>query len=206
MLKKPYKLIHSEGASDYHLMMLDNIEVFLGVLNIGALEYKKKNKVKVKKMLSKMNTLKLDSGLLWLFITILSMATEHKEETFEDDVDTYAEFTEQDNKDVIAGFKAFAQESEATLDNIEFIKFPKNPVVKGFIKDSFHYYLTTHTSILTRTHLLYRVSKFGVLQVVEVEEVGANEDTITREVNSYILGRDLMAKIIINIEHRYGGE
>lgn len=213
MLKKPYKLFHQEGLNDYYLATLNDLEVYLGIVTLSIFQkYTRfpfifKRRVEVPTV-TKLQTLPIDSHIMWLLITYLSINPTKTEESVEDGkvINYYDSLSELDNRDIVEGLKSFIEDSGVTLNNLEFNKYVKNPVAKGFIKQGFHYYVTTAPSTISRTHWCYRLTKYGVLQIVEINETGYVDDSVTREVNTYLLNKDLVTKIIMIIEKTYGGE
>lgn len=88
--------------------------------------------------------------------------------------------------------------SDAIKLGIRVTHTPKNEVVKGLIKEGWHYFATQNHNSMRRSHYVYRTGLYGgYLHLLAIDEMGfSNRDGLTTNMSDMILPREYIDKVL----------
>lgn len=191
-----YSLLHDKGTGEIYIVET----VYKHIPKWSFLGY-----TRYRKIIESIDYIPINLSTLALLHNTLKLKPEH--EDYEDDEYVKYEVVDKAMNDKIRkDFNKQMEKLEAPADILASTivgDLPNNNVVKGFVKDGWHYFSTETDSTLRRTFYLYRTGVYeGYLHLMLVDEIGfANSDTIVSYVSSAILPREFMLSVLMEFDY-----
>lgn len=158
-----------------------------------------------KKITESIDYMPIDLSTLSIMFNVLNLkAIEKTDDIIDDDLgisEEYETISDVQNKKLRDDFMNRLD----TLDDadVEVLKIrtthtPKNEIVKGYVKEGWHYFSTQNNNSMRRSHYVYKTGLYGgYLHINIIDEIGFdNSDVITTSVRTLIIPRDVMSDIL----------
>lgn len=203
MLKFPFEFIGKENNTNYYLFNQEGSIPHLVFEDEATLLMQITKRKKVKSKQSKITTglkmLPLTSNVLFIFMqsALLKHLGTKQLKGMEEfgATDYYETWDESDAKELADVYRQMI-ENKGDKDMWDFTTPTKNPVVEGFIEDGYFLLTTKLNGSIERIYLLYRPTLIGNLVIALVRDVGVAADTLTANINTFVLSKDLVKAVL----------
>ena len=198
-LNKSHNKIHTDGLVDYLALEYEGT-VYLTVVGHELLARKRfLRRPKLERVPTTITTIPIKSDMVFLLAHFVSLDPVGEETHFDETVPTYLSFDEYMAKEIKDEFQAIFKMATDGNKTIDFTLTPKNKVARGFTTSGYFNYIVDLQSTLQRSYVVYRTTKFGILQIARINEIGNyydTDNTITTGVDSVILDREVAIKLL----------
>lgn len=186
-----YKLMFNSETNDYYLTQ----EITTTIPKWKFLWFKRH-----KKVIESISHMELNLSTLTIMYNILTLKPDPNQDHISDDFEMSAKFemvSEIDNKKFRDKFMVRLDDIDDTdgvTFNVSSTNTPKNDIVKGYVKEGWHYFSTHDESSMRRTHYVYKSGLYGgYLHINVIDEIGfRSDDSITTAVNTLIIPREVI--------------